>query len=100
MDSSISCELSWHLGRAVASQLGLFVTDELLGHYGKMNTGVTFKGMKTEIQSIFTRLNNIQAVFGFGSFFRGEEFKDIEFVLVARDGEQNCLAKCYESKVS
>jgi predicted nucleotidyltransferase len=39
--------------------------------------------MKTEIQSITAELHDIYGVYGFGSFFRGNQYSDIDILIVA-----------------
>jgi predicted nucleotidyltransferase len=47
-----------------------------------MNTGLTKSRIQTEIWQALLGETRIEAVFGFGSFFRDEPFNDIDLALV------------------
>lgn len=49
------------------------------------------KLMKRVIQDIATKLPDIVAVYGFGSFFRGTIYKDIDLVFVVKNSCSNRL---------
>jgi predicted nucleotidyltransferase len=46
-----------------------------------MTTGTTLKKIKTEIHSALSN-DDIISIFGFGSFFRNEEYNDIDIIAV------------------
>ena len=45
-------------------------------------SGPIIEKIRTEIQSIQQELHEVSQVYGFGSFFRGEDFNDIDLVFV------------------
>jgi predicted nucleotidyltransferase len=49
-----------------------------------MISGPTIKKTKMEIRSTLKFCPFVQSAWGFGSFFRGSEFKDIDIVVVLR----------------
>lgn len=49
-----------------------------------------------EIQSITPEVSGINAVYGFGSFFRGEAYNDIDVVAVASPLCRNYLSTYFE----
>ena len=63
-----------------------------------MNTGLTIKKIKTEIQSIFIKQPDIFGVYGFGSFFRSQEYKDIDLLLVSKNNSLSPLNTYYCAK--
>ena len=65
--------------------------------YGVTNTGLTIKKMKKEIQSILTA-PEIYGVWGFGSFFREEPYRDIDILVVMNPWVKNALDEYYRSK--
>ncbi|WP_369406449.1 nucleotidyltransferase domain-containing protein [Candidatus Thiosymbion oneisti] len=67
------------------------------GRYGVIDTGLTIKKIKKEIQSTLTG-DDIYGVWGFGSFFREERYNDIDILIVVKPGSKNALGEYYESK--
>lgn len=67
-------------------------------HYGVMSTGPTIKEIKTEIQSTLSGQHNLFGVYGFGSFFRGTEYDDIDLLLVSRKISMSPLEDYYAAK--
>ena len=57
-----------------------------------MSSGLTKKLIQTELTRSLTGVPQIDAVFGFGSFFRGEPFNDIDLALVFKEDCENTLA--------
>jgi predicted nucleotidyltransferase len=51
--------------------------------------------MKTEIQSITAKLHDIYGVYGFGSFFRGDQYNDIDILIVASPVCEDTLSLFY-----
>lgn len=51
-----------------------------------------------EIQAIFTEQPDIYGVYGFGSFFRREKYKDIDLLLVATERCKSALEVFYQTK--
>jgi predicted nucleotidyltransferase len=54
--------------------------------------------MKTEIQSITAELHDIYGVYGFGSFFRGDQYNDIDILIVASPVCRDTLSLFYLAK--
>jgi predicted nucleotidyltransferase len=54
--------------------------------------------MRTEIRSLPIRLLGVKAIYGFGSFFRGERFHDIDLAVVLSRSTSRGLASYYELK--
>jgi predicted nucleotidyltransferase len=52
--------------------------------------------MEWEIRSILQKLPEIQGVYGFGSFFRGQFFNDIDLLFVLRCNDEALLAASKE----
>lgn len=50
--------------------------------------------MKREIRSSITEIQGLREVYGFGSFFRGEKFNDIDILGVAENNPK-ILVSCY-----
>ncbi len=48
-----------------------------------------------EIRSTITADDAIAAIYGFGSFFRGEEYNDVDLLVVASAGCRDLLALYY-----
>jgi predicted nucleotidyltransferase len=48
-----------------------------------------------EIQSITAKLHNIYGVYGFGSFFRGDQYNDIDVLIVATPACGDTLSLFY-----
>jgi predicted nucleotidyltransferase len=67
--------------------------------FGRQTIGPTIDGIKMEIRSIITKWPDVYA-FGFGSFFRGEPFDDIDVLLVLQQGCQSRLNTYYELKTA
>ena len=56
--------------------------------------------IRTEIQNISSGVDGLVAVFGFGSFFRGQKYKDIDLVLVLSEDCKNGLLTYYRMKAA
>jgi predicted nucleotidyltransferase len=54
--------------------------------------------MRTEIQSLPIRQLGVKAIYGFGSFFRGKPFNDIDLAIVLSDSTSRGLLSYYELK--
>lgn len=54
--------------------------------------------MKTEIRSITAELHDIYGVYGFGSFFQGELYNDIDVLIVASPVCRDTLSLFYSAK--
>jgi predicted nucleotidyltransferase len=50
--------------------------------FGVIDTGMSREEMAQTVVNILTKVPRAKAVYGFGSFFRGEAFRDIDLVLV------------------
>src|ERR1700733_4603842 len=57
---------------------------------GRMIIGITRKKIKKEIVSIIIKAN-VQAVYGFGSFFRDSSFTDVDIIIVTKESENNLV---------
>lgn len=57
-----------------------------------MSSGPTKNLIRTELAQSLTDIPEIDAVFGFGSYFRGEPFNDIDLALVFKESCENALA--------
>ena len=67
-----------------------------MAHFGKMNFGHIIRKMKTEIESCLFGKNNLLAVYGFGSFFRGSNlYSDIDILVVCQDNSDDSLELYY-----
>lgn len=75
----------------IDNKIGIYVSDEMSGDGGKMSSGHTISEIKTEIRSIFTSLPEVSSVYGFGSFFRGEQHSDIDVMVVLSCDRQRIL---------
>src|ERR1700741_3774335 len=64
-----------------------------------MSSGITKNLLQTELTQSLSGITQIEAVFGFGSYFRGEPFNDIDLVLVFKEGSENTL-ETYELVLS
>ena len=64
-----------------------------------MNSGLTKNLIQTELAQSLTGIQQIDAVFGFGSYFRGEPFNDIDLALVFKEDCENVL-ETYELVLS
>ena len=64
-----------------------------------MSSGLTKNLIQTELVQSLTGISQIDAVFGFGSYFRGEPFNDIDLALVFKEGCENTL-ETYELVLS
>jgi predicted nucleotidyltransferase len=51
-----------------------------------------------EIQSITAELHDIYGVYGFGSFFRGDQYNDIDILIVASPVCEDTLSLFYLAK--
>src|ERR1051325_6867186 len=67
---------------------------------GKMSTGITSKKIAMAIRSTVTAQLDIWAVFGFGSFYRGQPFNDIDLLVVASPCCSTYLEAYYEVRKS
>jgi len=47
-----------------------------------MNTGITKSQIKAQLRDLMRGLKNVDALYGFGSFFRASEYNDIDLVVV------------------
>lgn len=54
-------------------------------------SGPIIEKMRTEIQSIRQERHEVSQVYGFGSFFRGEDFNDIDLLFVISGSEERLL---------
>ena len=61
-----------------------------------MTIGRTVSEIRTAIQTITSAESKLEGVFGFGSFFRGELFNDVDLLAVAAKGRADTLATYYE----
>lgn len=57
-----------------------------------MPSGPTTRRIRTEIRSTLERNDRIQSIWGFGSFFRGEGFRDIDILVVVTGSGAQLLA--------
>jgi predicted nucleotidyltransferase len=64
--------------------------------YGQMNAGLIASEIRTAILSITSVDSKFEVVFGFGSFFRGEAFNDIDLLAVASFANRDTLHAYYE----
>jgi predicted nucleotidyltransferase len=62
-----------------------------MAHYSEEISGTIIEKIRTEIQSIQRELCEVSHVYGFGSFFRGEDFDDIDVLFVVTGGEETLL---------
>jgi predicted nucleotidyltransferase len=60
-----------------------------------MNTGLIASEIRTAVQSITSIEKHLDAVFGFGSFFRGELFRDIDVLAVTSQHNSETLRTFY-----
>ncbi len=60
-----------------------------------MSTGHIASEIGTAIRSITSIEGHLDAVFGFGSFFRGEPFRDIDVLAVTSHGNTEMLRTYY-----
>ena len=51
--------------------------------------------MKTETQAITAEVHDIYGVYGFGSFFRGDQYNDIDILIVASSVCKDTLSLFY-----
>jgi predicted nucleotidyltransferase len=56
-----------------------------------MNSGLTKSQIQTELSLALVGIGEVEAVFGFGSFFRGEPFNDVDLALVFTENCDNAL---------
>lgn len=47
-----------------------------------MNTGITKSQIEAQLRDLMRDLKNVDALYGFGSFFRSTEYNDIDLVVV------------------
>jgi hypothetical protein len=47
-----------------------------------MNTGITKSQIEAQLRDLMRGLKNVDALYGFGSFFRSAEYNDIDLVVV------------------
>jgi predicted nucleotidyltransferase len=64
-----------------------------------MNSGLTKSRIKNELAHSLKGISEVEAVFGFGSYFRDEPFDDVDLAVVFTDACENSLA-VYELLVS
>lgn len=57
-----------------------------------MNSGLTKSRIKIELSDSLEGISGIEAVFGFGSYFREEPFEDIDLAVVFTDACEDPLA--------
>lgn len=60
-----------------------------------MTTGITISEIKKEIRAIFTGQGDIHSVFGFGSYFRGEPYEDVDVLFVLKSTCESLLPVYY-----
>lgn len=65
-------------------------------HFGQRPIGLTIEKIRTEIQYITTATNDVEAVYGFGSFFRANVYSDIDLLVVATDECTDHLTTYYQ----
>lgn len=65
-------------------------------HFGAVSFGLTIEKIRTEIQLITSSRRDLEAVFGFGSFFRAEQYNDIDLLAVAVPQCESGLQTYYE----
>jgi len=68
--------------------IGLYNTSELSG--GLWKDDYWDYTQKKEIVSIIIKAN-VQAVYGFGSFFRDSSFSDVDIIIVSKESENNLV---------
>jgi predicted nucleotidyltransferase len=56
-----------------------------------MNSGLTKNQIQIELSSALIGILELEAVFGFGSFFRGEPFNDVDLAIVFSENCENAL---------
>jgi predicted nucleotidyltransferase len=57
-----------------------------------MNSGLTKNWIRTELSQKLTGMSEVEAVFGFGSFFRDEAFGDVDLAVVFREDCDDTLS--------
>ena len=57
-----------------------------------MNAGLTKNLIQIELARSLTGIPQIEAVFGFGSYFRGQPFNDVDLAVVFKDNCEDTLA--------
>ena len=57
-----------------------------------MNTGLTKSQIESEVLRAVAGESQIEAVFGFGSFFRGEAFTDVDLAIIFTEDCSDTLA--------
>lgn len=62
-------------------RLGFIIRLNLAAGYGAMIIGTTSRRIKTEIRCALSN-DDIVAIYGFGSFFRNEEYNDVDIIAV------------------
>jgi len=60
--------------------------------FGRMNTGLTKSQIESEVLRAVAGESQIEAVFGFGSFFRGEAFTDVDLAIIFTEDCSDTLA--------
>lgn len=68
--------------------------------FGTLSIGLITSAIKKEILSTTLVRNGLDAVYGFGSFFRGDAFNDIDLLAVASEASVNNLATYYDFRSS
>jgi predicted nucleotidyltransferase len=63
---------------------------------GQMNAGLIASEIGAAIRSITSVESKLEAVYGFGSCFRGEPFNDIDLLAVANAANAHTLETYYE----
>jgi len=61
-----------------------------------MTIGPTISEMKKAVRTIFTSRHDVHAVFGFGSYFRGELYCDVDILVVFEPQCDPLLPRYYE----
>ena len=57
-----------------------------------MNSGITKNLIQIELARSLTDIPQIDAVFGFGSYFRGQPFNDVDLAVVFKEDCEDALA--------
>jgi predicted nucleotidyltransferase len=68
--------------------------------YGKISTGATIVKVKRAIQSLPINELEIEEIYGFGSFFKGELFNDIDLVVIVHSEVSRSINRYYKIKAA
>lgn len=60
-----------------------------------MNGGPTISEIQKEVRNIFTAVKGLDSAWGFGSFFRGVPFSDIDLLFVTTSSNTDTLSTYY-----